>query len=109
MLRERFEAFGAIVQGPEVWLAGPALSLVLDYDEIISLHESLRNHWESSLPARFGDHELSLFGYTPDVYDEAVYLAWTGSAEPIVAEYKSGSAKQFDCLDDYFLWKINRP
>ena len=109
MLKERFVCFGTFIQGPEIWLSGQELEQAIASDEILSLHEALRNNWENSLPARFEDDELSIFGYTPGVFDEAVYLAWTEAIEPIVAEYKSTSVNQFDCLDDFLRWKIERP
>lgn len=109
MLRERFESYGTIFQGPELWLSCPQIDAAIHSEEIATLHVALRNNWEGSVPARFSDQELSIFGYTPGVFDEAVYLAWVENRkEPIVAEYKSMSVNEFLSLDDYLRWKLER-
>lgn len=107
MLKARFEYCGAISLGPERWLAISEITEWLVNNEVLAVHQALRENWPDSVPARFQDDSISLFGVVPDVPDSLVYLAWPGgNTEPIVAQYSSFQDNEFRTLDEFLEWQI---
>lgn len=61
--------------GPDRWLAISEIRVAMLAEEICSYHKALRENVADSFPAMYSDDHLSLFGYSPGVFDAAIYLA----------------------------------
>lgn len=109
MLTERFQYASDITRGLDVWAGIGTIASMVQSEHVQSLHTSLREHWVDSAPYQFSDDSLSLFGYTIDVPENIVYLAWAGEAELRVYVYSSQSEERFDNLDTYLQWCLERP
>lgn len=109
MLTIRFQTFGSITMGPDTWLAVSEIQSAICSLEIMNYHKSLREHVVDSFPALYPDHQLSLFGYSPGVFDSAVYLAWKSEkVEPRVAAYSGYERYEFLNVDLYLTWVLTR-
>ena len=109
MLTVRFETYGEITMGPDRWLAISEIRPVMLSEEICSYHKALRDNVADSFPAMYSDDHLSLFGYSPGVFDAAIYLVWNSeNGEPLVAAYSGHECHEFPDLDRYLEWVLER-
>jgi hypothetical protein len=109
MLTVRFATYGEITMGPDRWLAISEIRATMLAEEICSYHKALRENVADSFPAIYSDDHLSLFGYSPGVFDAAIYLAWNSeNGEPLVAAYSGYECHAFPDLDRYLEWVLER-
>jgi len=109
MLAQRFDFASDIVRGLDVWAGTDQIATLTNAKHVKLLHKSLRRHWVNSAPAKYDDASLSLFGYTVDVPENIVYLAWTGEIEPQVYVYVGQKEESYENLDEYLHWCLTRP
>jgi hypothetical protein len=110
MLSERFKFASTIVRANDVWPDLNGIKLATQVKAVKLMHTAIRNHWQKSAPARYKNSELSLFGYTIDVPENLVYLAWNkDSLEPNVFVYQGQSEEIYTNLDEYLEWILERP
>jgi hypothetical protein len=104
MLQSRFQYASDIRHGLDLWLSPRQMTSWMKRTEIRSAHQARRSHWIGSPPNQFDDSQLSLFGITIEVPQNAVYLIWAdGIPEPRVWACSGMDATEYDSLNDFFV------
>jgi hypothetical protein len=102
MLKSRFEYASRIRHGLDIWLSQRQMTAWMHKRTIRSMHRSRRTYWLGSAPNLYPDSQLSLFGITLDVPQNATYLVWDGEGkEPRVWSSSGMDADEYDNLEEY--------
>lgn len=104
MLQSRFDYASDIRHGLELWLSPWQMTSWIKKKDLQSAHQARRAYWIGSPPNRFDENQLSLFGITMDVPQNAVYLIWENdSTEPRVWSCSGMDSTEFESLQEFFL------
>jgi hypothetical protein len=102
MLEARFEYASRIRHGLDIWLSMRQMNIWMRKKTIQTIHRARRNSWIDSAPNLNRDSQLSLFGITLEVPQNATYLVWDDEGEePRVWSCSGMDAEEYNNLEEY--------
>jgi hypothetical protein len=107
MLEARFKYAGRVQHGLDISLSLRQMSTWVRKREVREHHQARRTYWIDSPPNLYPDSQLTLYGVTDGVPQNAVYLVWGNEGdEPRVWSCYGMSAEEFDTLEEYLRWHV---
>ena len=106
MLHARFTFAGGILFCHEELLSLEAIVQATVNEEVLSTHNSLREHWEGSAPMQFSDRQLSVFAKQRQALDGITYFVWPDDrVEPEIWQYASMQENRYANLAEWITRK----